>query len=322
MTARRRPGVARPEWLVLVSIQQATEMLFKASLRRFPRAVVSLRSYSSSRQAAPVAFLDYDKSPDSQAGITLLTLNRPEAKNAINLQMLSELDEAVARLPFDGRTRTLIINSAVTGAFCAGADLKERRTMDAHAFRQWHARLGRTFRAIGALPFPVIAAMDGLALGGGLELALQADLRVAGPGATKLGLPETRHAIIPGAGGTQVLPRLIGPAKAKYLIMSGKIFHREYAHSLGIVDELAESGQSEGADAALRRAFAIAEEFGRGGPLALRAAKAAINKGIQMDINTAYDWEKACYETLFETHDRQEGLNAFAEKRAARYEGR
>ena len=107
-------------------------------------------------------------------------------------------------------TRTLILNSVVPGVFCAGADLKERLGMDYDAFYLWHSKLGRTFRALEQLPFPVIAAMDGLALGGGLELALTADVRVAGPKASKLGLPEVRHAIMPGAGATQRLSRLIG----------------------------------------------------------------------------------------------------------------
>jgi methylglutaconyl-CoA hydratase len=138
-----------------------------------------------------------------QRGLTFLKLNRPEARNAINTQMLNELAEAVEVVREDGRTRTLILQSTVPGAFCAGADLKERLNMTSAAFHSWHTKLGKTLRAIETLPFPVIAALDGLALGGGLEVALCADLRVAGPGATKLGLPEVRHAIIPGAGGTQ-----------------------------------------------------------------------------------------------------------------------
>lgn len=146
----------------------------------------------------PSAFLDYGVSPPttpSQSGITLLTLNRAEAKNAIDTQMLDELHQAVTDLQDgDGRTRALIINSIVPGTFCAGADLKERHTMSKQAFHKWHTKLNQTFRGIAELPFPVIAAMDGLALGGGLELALAADMRVAGPLTTKLGLPETRHA--------------------------------------------------------------------------------------------------------------------------------
>lgn len=148
-----------------------------------------------STRANPTTALKYDVPTKSvKQGITLLTLNRPEAKNAINTQMLDELEESIDVLRYDGRTRTLILSSAVSGTFCAGADLKERHGMTAAEFQRWHYRLGRTFRSIGALPFPVIAAIDGLALGGGLELALQADLRVAGPQAQKLGLPETKHA--------------------------------------------------------------------------------------------------------------------------------
>lgn len=176
------------------------EMTLIASLPRAPLAVaaVSRRCYSTSRSPLPLAFLDYgdasSPSPSPSQGVTLLTLNRPEAKNAINSQMLDELHTAVENLQHDGHTRTLIINSMVAGAFCSGADLKERHSMSKQDFHKWHAKLGHTFRGLANLPFPVIAAMDGLALGGGLELALTADFRVAGPLTTKLGLPETRHA--------------------------------------------------------------------------------------------------------------------------------
>lgn len=167
--------------------------------------VETLLTRSFSTPPRPLAYLDGYADPTSavQRGLTFLKLNRPEARNAINTQMLDELAEAVETVREDGRTRTLILQSTVPGTFCAGADLKERLNMTSAAFHSWHTKLGKTLRAIETLAFPVIAALDGLALGGGLEVALCADLRVAGPGATKLGLPEVRHAIIPGAGGTQ-----------------------------------------------------------------------------------------------------------------------
>ncbi|CAO1636726.1 unnamed protein product [Jaminaea pallidilutea] len=247
--------------------------------------------------------------------------------------MLDELAEAVDTLRIDQgpeRTSTLILRSVVPGVFCAGADLRERHTMSKRDFHVWHQKLGRTFRDLANLDMPVIAALDGLALGGGLELALTADVRVAGPHARKLGLPETRHAIIPGAGGTQMLSRLIGPAKAKMLIFSGRIFDAKYARDLGIIEEVVESGRveqgenhgvAEDYELAYRSALNMAEEFGAGGPLALRAAKAAISRGIEMDISSGWQWETACYRTLFDTQDRQEGLLAFKEKRKPVYQG-
>lgn len=196
--------------------------------------------------------------------------------------MLDELAEAVDTLRIDQgpeRTSTLILRSVVPGVFCAGADLRERHTMSKRDFHIWHQKLERTFRDLANLDMPVIAALDGLALGGGLELALTADVRVAGPHARKLGLPETRHAIIPGAGGTQMLSRLIGPAKAKMLIFSGRIFDAKYARDLGIIEEVVESGRIEQGEnhgvvedyeLAYRSALNMAEEFGAGGESSAR----------------------------------------------------
>ncbi|CEQ39337.1 SPOSA6832_00849 [Sporobolomyces salmonicolor] len=203
--------------------------------------------------------------------------------------MVRELRDLVEEVRFDGETRVLILRSAVPGAFCAGADLKERKTMSELEVARFLYNLRRLLSELESLPIPTIAAIDGPALGGGLELALACDLRVAAPSVTKIGLPETRLAIIPGAGGTQRLARLIGTSRAKDLIFTAKVMTAEEAH-----------GQ---------------------GPLALRAAKTAVDVGSQLDLGSGLDVERLCYQTILKSRDRLEGLAAFAEKRKPVYRG-
>ncbi|KAL8279607.1 hypothetical protein RQP46_007920 [Phenoliferia psychrophenolica] len=166
------------------------------------------------------------------------------------------------------------------------------------------------------LQVPTIAALDGVALGGGLELALACDFRVAGAGATKLGLPETRLAIIPGAGGTQRMTRLVGVTKAKELIFSARTLTAVQALEIGLVSYVAAEGQT-----ATERAIQLAEEFLPAGPLALRAAKRAIDTGSRLDLESGLDLEYLCYQGIMPSKDRLEGLAAFAEKRKPVYKG-
>ncbi|XP_010000836.1 PREDICTED: methylglutaconyl-CoA hydratase, mitochondrial, partial [Chaetura pelagica] len=168
------------------------------------------------------------------------------------------------------------------------------------------------------LPVPTIAAIDGAALGGGLELALACDIRVAASSA-KMGLVETKLAIIPGAGGTQRLPRTIGVSLAKELIFSARIVNGEEAKSIGLISHVVE--QNESGDAAYRRALALAREFLPQGPVAMRVAKLAINQGMEVDLVTGLAIEEACYAQTIPTKDRIEGLLAFKEKRPPRYKG-
>lgn len=174
--------------------------------------------------------------------------------------------------------------------------------------------LRAAFTELEDLPMPAIAAIEGAALGGGLELALACDLRVAGAEA-KLGLPETGLAIIPGAGGTQRLPRLIGRSKAKELIFTGRRIGHEAAAALGLVDHAVPAGQ------ALQKAIGLAREILPNGPVALRAAKAAINRGLEVDRDAGLAIERACYGEVIPTKDRLEGLAAFREKRKPVYRG-
>lgn len=176
-------------------------------------------------------------------------------------------------------------------------------------------RLRAAFTALEGLPMPVIAAIEGAALGGGLELALACDLRVAGAKA-RLGLPETSLAILPGAGGTQRLPRLIGRARAKELIFTARRFGAEEGLALGVVDRAVGSGS------ALDAALALARQILPNGPVALRAAKAAIDGGMDRDRAGGLEVEEACYARVLPTEDRLEGLAAFREKRRPLYRGR
>ncbi|XP_035425236.1 methylglutaconyl-CoA hydratase, mitochondrial isoform X3 [Cygnus atratus] len=199
-----------------------------------------------------------------------------------------------------------------------GADLKERAKMHSSEVGSFVSKARATINEMANLPVPTIAAIDGTALGGGLELALACDIRVAASCA-KMGLVETKLAIIPGAGGTQRLPRTIGVSLAKELIFSARIVDGEEAKSIGLISHVVE--QNEAGDAAYRRALALAREFLPQGPVAMRVAKLAINQGMEVDLVTGLAIEEACYAQTIPTKDRIEGLLAFKEKRPPRYKG-
>jgi len=252
--------------------------------------------------------------PDQDAGIVLVGLDRPEAKNALGRQLLAEFREAVEQLAADRSVRVVIVHSLVPGVFCAGADLKERASMSQEEAGTFVKGLRAAFSELESLPMPVIAALEGVAFGGGLELALAADLRVAGTEA-KLGLVETALAIIPGAGGTQRLPRLIGLARAKELIYTARRFGADEAGRLGLVNRAVPAGQ------ALEAALTLAREILPNGPIALRMAKQAVGQGMEMDLAAGLALEEACYAQVIPTQDRLEGLAAFREKRRPQYKG-
>jgi len=249
---------------------------------------------------------------EPHAGVTIVTLDRPAARNSLGKNLLGELQDAVAALHHDRETRVVIFNSAVEKVFCAGADLKERATMPEEEVGPFVERLRATFTAIEQLPMPTIAAIEGAALGGGLELALGCDLRVAGNKAV-LGVPETSLAIIPGAGGTQRLPRLIGLGRAKELMFTADRIGSERAEEIGLVNYAVEGGT------ATDRALDIAARIAKNGPIAVRLAKKAASAGMQADISTGMDIERGCYAQVITTKDRLEGLAAFREKRMPNY---
>jgi enoyl-CoA hydratase/carnithine racemase len=247
--------------------------------------------------------------------VRIITLNRPQASNALNSQLLRELELAVDEVRSSEDLRVLIITGAGERAFCAGADLKERLTMSEDAVRSFLSTIRRLFTKIEELPLPVIAAINGVCLGGGTELALACDLRVASTSAS-MGLTETRLAIIPGAGGTQRLPRLVGTALAKELIFTGRKLTAQEGLSIGLVNRIAES--EELMDGCLE----LAGDISKGGPIALAQAKFAINKGQDVELQTGLAIEASAYEMCIPTEDRIEGLKAFKEKRQPVYKGR
>jgi methylglutaconyl-CoA hydratase len=247
-------------------------------------------------------------------GIVLLGLDRPAARNALGRRLLAEFVEALSTLRSDPAARVVVVHSHVPGVFCAGADLKERAAMSAPEAAAFVRSLRSAFTELANLPMPTIAAVEGGAFGGGLELALAADLRVAGSEA-EMGLVETALAIIPGAGGTQRLPRLIGLSRAKELIFTARRIGAEEALRLGLVDRLTGTGE------ALPRALGLAREILPNGPLALRLAKQALDRGMELGLASGLAFEQACYAQVLPTKDRLEGLAAFHEKRKPHYRG-
>ena len=247
-------------------------------------------------------------------GVGLITLSRPEAANAMSVQLLTELGTTLDRVNGDPAVRVVLLTGAGEKAFCAGADLKERQGMSDRQVKQIVQLIGATVAKVEALAQPVIAVLNGVAFGGGLELALACDLRIAASH-TKVGLTETSLGIIPGAGGTQRLPRLIGIGKAKELIYTARRLNAEQAKNYGIVEYVYEAHEL------LENAQQLALEIAKNAPLSLVQAKIAINQGVEVDLATGLKIESLAYSALIPTEDRLEGLLAFQEKRAPQFTG-
>jgi enoyl-CoA hydratase/carnithine racemase len=256
---------------------------------------------------------------DRRERAAFVTMNRPEAANALSKGLVTALERAFIELGQnvkDGADlRAVVLTGAGERAFCAGADLKERRTMSLDDTRAFLTDLGAALDELARFPAPVIAAMNGVAFGGGLELALACDLRLAADG-IEMGLLEVRLGIIPGAGGTQRLARVAGTAIAKELIFTGRRIPAARAAELGIVTRVV--APSELAAAAEKLAAEVAECA----PLAVAAAKRAIDGGAALALDAALALERASYETILNSEDRSEGLAAFAEKRRPQFKGK
>jgi methylglutaconyl-CoA hydratase len=248
-------------------------------------------------------------------GVAHLSLDREYGKNALSMEMVTEIDEAVKKLAADSTVKTLIVSSAVENVFCAGADLKERVSMTNEEVEAFVTKLRDSFQGLASTPFPTIAVIEGAALGGGLELALACDIRVAGTNAI-LGLPETALGIIPGAGGTQRLPRLVGVGKAKELILTATRLNGRAAFEIGLVNHCVEAGD------ALITAEGIALSIVKNAPIALRMAKLAVDKGVGLDLAAGLEVEGICYGQVVGTDDRREGIASFVQKRKPVYKGR
>ena len=247
--------------------------------------------------------------------IAVVTINRPDALNAFNYETLSELQESVEKLRTSPDVRVVIFTGAGAKAFSVGADLKERRTLSDEEVRRNVYKIGEVFSLVDQLPQPTIAAINGFAFGGGMELALSCDFRIAVTG-TSMGLTETSLAIIPGAGGTQRLPRLVGQAKALELILTAKRITSEEALAYGILTKVTEK------DNLLHDCFEFAEQMLNNGPLALQQAKFAVKHGMGVDLQTGLQIERKAYEVIIPTEDRVEALTAFAEKRKPVFKGK
>jgi enoyl-CoA hydratase/carnithine racemase len=252
---------------------------------------------------------------EEENGVMILTLNRPNVMNSLNFPMLLALKEQIESSRFKRDIRVVIITGAGEKAFCAGADLKERATMHPDQVREYIFTIRNLFTTIEQLNKAVIAAVNGVALGGGTELALASDIRIASLNAT-MGLTETRLAIIPGAGGTQRLPRLVGRGKAKELIFTGQRIGAEEALNIGLVNKICDP--KDLIDECRKMAAMICET----GPIAIEQAKYAINHGIETDIHTGLAIESSSYWVTIPTEDRLEGLAAFKEKRKPEYKGK
>lgn len=247
--------------------------------------------------------------------VCLLTLNRPEVMNAFNFELLLAMRDQIEALRSKTDIRVVIVTGAGDKSFCSGADLKERRTMAPVQVKEYIQTIRNLFTAVEMLNKPVIAAVNGIALGGGTELALACDIRIASKSAT-MGLTETRLAIIPGGGGTQRLPRLIGRGKAKELIFTGRRVGAEEALQIGLVNQICDPGQL--IDECRKMAAMICEA----GPIAIEQAKHAINYGLETDLHTGLAIESAAYWVTIPTEDRMEALAAFQEKRRPVFKGK
>ncbi|HVL91430.1 MAG TPA: enoyl-CoA hydratase-related protein [Actinomycetota bacterium] len=247
--------------------------------------------------------------------VATITINRPEAANCLSRATLDELAAAIETLATDDECRAVVLTGEGEKAFCAGADLKERATMTDDQVRDFVRTIRDTATELSRLPQPVIAAINGAAFGGGCELALACDIRVIDEGA-QIGLTETSLGIIPGGGGTQRLPRLIGPARAIELIVTARRIDAAEACALGLANVVATSGTAR------KLAAEIADRIAANAPVAVRAAKEAAWRGLELPLREGLELETDLYQRTLGTEDRIEGLTAFREKRPPVYKGR
>jgi len=246
--------------------------------------------------------------------ITTLTINRPQVLNALNSVVVQELECALYQLDVDVTVKAVVVTGAGEKAFVAGADIKEMAGFSAFEAREFAGRGQRLMQLIGKMRKPVIAAVNGFALGGGLELALACDFIYASEKA-KFGFPEVGLGIIPGFGGSQNLARLIGPGRASELIFSGRIINASKALAWGIVNDLFAP------DELLPNVVATAREIAGKGTLGVAYAKDAIANGLNMSKEDGFRYEASLFGVLFATADQREGMGAFLEKRTAEFKG-
>lgn len=247
--------------------------------------------------------------------LAIVTLHRPEGLNAFNYTLIRELGEIMESIRINPDIRVVIVTGSGDRSFSVGADLKERKTLTDLQVKRNLYKIGEVFSAIEQLPQPTIAMINGFAFGGGIELALACDFRIAAQSA-KMGLTETGLAIIPGAGGTQRLPRLIGETKALELILTARRLSAQEAFDYGILTRITADEKLES------NTLEFAHDMLKNGPIALQQAKFAVRNGMNVDLQTGLAIERKAYELTIPTEDRIEALNAFAEKRAPQFKGK
>lgn len=251
---------------------------------------------------------------ERRGAVALLTLNRPEKLNALNAELRDELSRAVDALAFDPEVKVVVLHGAGEKAFVAGADVTEFAARTPSEQREVY-RHRRVYDAVAAFPKPLIAAIHGHCLGGGCELALACDIRVADRTA-RFAQAEIRLGLIPGAGGTQRLARLVGPGQAMRIALSGDAVDAEEAWRIGLVEFLVEPGLH------VEKALEVAERMCRWSPVALRLAKQSIRAALETPLQAGLELEKELFLAAFASEDGREGVSAFVEKREARYTGR
>ncbi|RMH42802.1 MAG: enoyl-CoA hydratase [Deltaproteobacteria bacterium] len=248
-------------------------------------------------------------------GVAWVTLNRPDARNALSRSVNLDLQRVARDLGRDRSVRAVVLTGAGDRAFCAGADLKERKGVAPEDTGPYVDAISGAIDAWARIPQPTIAAVNGFAFGGGFELALACDFRIASDRAA-FALTEVRLGIMPGAGGTQRLPRLIGVARAKELILLGKRLSAEQALDYGVVHSCVPHAELS------RAVEELLEDLAACAPISVRMAKEAIDRGTEVGIDEGLRIERRCYDVTLFTEDRNEGLRAFAEKRPPVYRGR
>ncbi len=251
---------------------------------------------------------------EKKDNIALVTIDRPEALNALNSTVIAELEQVVTELENDGTVRAMILTGEGR-SFVAGADIGEQYPLDLDGGRRWGQRGSALFRRMERLEFPTIAAVNGFALGGGCELAMSCDIILASEKA-KFGQPEVGLGITPGFSGTQRLPRRVGIAKAKELIFSGRMVKADEAERIGLVNAV------YAPEALLDGAMEMARSFAKNAPIAVKYAKACIDRGMQTDIDSGIACENELFAMCFATADQKEGMSAFLEKRTAEFQNR
>jgi enoyl-CoA hydratase/carnithine racemase len=247
--------------------------------------------------------------------VGIVTLNRPEVRNAMNTAMMGELRDCFAGFYVDPNAAACLVLTGAGTAFCAGADLKERNGMDEASWQRQHAIAEQMIRAVMECPIPIIAAVNGAAFAGGMELALACDFLYAAHSA-RFALTEVSLGIMPGAAGTQNLPRAVGVRRAKEIVLTATPFSATQAQHWGMVNSVCDDSEL------LQAALAVARRIAGNAPISVRQAKKALDKATELDRGTGYAFEIEAYNRTVATADRQEGIAAYNEKRPPRYRGR